>query len=72
MAYCIVLFQLSTFFKLFETQFLFSFRIHNCESVGSNDILHCDIWTLFKLLKALFLKLEFFTQFLNFFFTLEL
>jgi hypothetical protein len=38
MTYCIVLFQLSTLFKLFKTQFLFSFRIHNCESVGSNDI----------------------------------
>jgi hypothetical protein len=46
MTYCIVLFKLSTLFKLFKTQFLFSFVIHNCESVGSNDILHCDTSTL--------------------------
>jgi len=46
MTYWIVLFQLSTLFKLFKTQFLFSFRIHNSESVFSSDILHCDTSTL--------------------------
>jgi len=74
MTYCIVLFQLSTLFKLFKTQFLFSFRIHNCESEGSNDIFHCDTSNLnfVQILKSIVFEVEFFTQVFNFFFSLEL
>jgi hypothetical protein len=70
MTYCIVLFQLSTLFKLFKTQFLFSFRIHNCESEGSNDIFHCDTSTLnfVQILKSIVFEVRvFYTIFFLFF-----